>query len=150
MRTYHSRDDTVCHPAIILNCFSVHNSSHITAWAGHRLLGWPKQLQETNFGLWNNSKLWRDGTLYDRYCVTYLLLPRLASGDISIIYNMKCMKYTYILYYQITGICISASDNSGKRKGTFKDFLKSVTNGKFYAAENEFEFVSDGKYSTIL
>ena len=84
------------------------------------------------------------------YCVSYLLLPRLASGDISIIYNMKCMKYTYILYYQITGICISASDNSGKRKGTFKDFLKSVTNGKFYAAENEFEFVSDGKYSTIL
>ena len=89
-------------------------------------------------------------TVSSLYCVTYLLLPRLASGDISIIYNMKCKKYTYILYYQITGICISASDNSGKRKGTFKDFLKSVTNGKFYAAENEFEFVSDGKYSTIL
>ena len=149
MRTYHSRDDTVCHPAIILNCFSVHNSSHITAWAGHWFLAGPNSSKRQILD-WNNSKLWRDGTLYDLYCVSYLLLPRLASGDISIIYNMKCMKYTYILYYQITGICISASDNSGKRKGTFKDFLKSVTNGKFYAAENEFEFVSDGKYSTIL
>ena len=51
------------------------------------------------------------------------------------------------MYSQITGICISASDNSGKRKRTFKDFPQSVTNGKFYAEKNEFEFVSHGKYS---
>ena len=53
------------------------------------------------------------------------------------------------MYSQITGICVSASDNPGKRKRTFKDFPKSITNGKFYAEENEFEFISDGKYFTI-
>ena len=31
----HIRDDTVCHPAIILNCLSVHDCSLGATWAGH-------------------------------------------------------------------------------------------------------------------
>ena len=36
--------DTLFHTAIILNCFSFHDSSLTAAWAGHRLLCLLKQL----------------------------------------------------------------------------------------------------------
>ena len=71
----HNTDHTVCHPAIILNCFRVQNLSLGAVWASPTANGQLKQLYEKNCELRSNSKLWRDGILYHLYCGMYAQVP---------------------------------------------------------------------------
>ena len=84
------RDDTVCHPAIILNCLRVQNLSLGAVWASPTANGQPKQLYEKNCELRSNSKLWWDGILYHTH--KYLIIP---GARISAIICVIC----YDLYF---------------------------------------------------